>query len=366
MSRTVDQLQKQLQTDVFHYAKDGKKAAGRALGTIVEIVTYYKVCSWGFSPNLLIEKSVPEFGHPEIRHNVEFSLHPLLSATEHNVPRDAGSLTAKRLAKIANISVTGTASLLNTKSLLRNAALLCENDKRLIVANLLGIEPDHFKVGIAELQPRPRAIFECKRVGVEEGMKKGPQSIEKAKQGAYVARSVSSLQKVRAADGTPMGFLPGPKGQPVVRNYADILGEVLSGKTGIPPGFVLTVGVVSNHGNWFTSENMNKEMKVLASAYDWLLFLTDEGLLEFVKTCILNPRKDELPIRKAFLDSYTGNGGGTRFTKTTLDIEADAALRRYFRNHADQANKWFNVISPTGKGKTIELLAKQLKVLLKA
>jgi hypothetical protein len=37
--------------------------------------------------------------------------------------------------------------------------------------------------------------------------------------------------------------------------------------------FILTVGVVSNHGNWFTSENPNKELKVLAQSYDWLLFL---------------------------------------------------------------------------------------------
>ena len=31
---SVDQLQKMLTKDVFHYAKDSKKAAGRALGTL--------------------------------------------------------------------------------------------------------------------------------------------------------------------------------------------------------------------------------------------------------------------------------------------------------------------------------------------
>lgn len=50
--RTVDKLQKQLQKDVFHYAKDGKKAAGRALGTLIEIITYYKICSWGLAEQL--------------------------------------------------------------------------------------------------------------------------------------------------------------------------------------------------------------------------------------------------------------------------------------------------------------------------
>lgn len=44
-------------------------------------------------------------------------------------------------------------------------------------------------------------MFECKRVGVEEGMKKGPQTIEKAKQGAYVALKSASLQKVRDKNG---------------------------------------------------------------------------------------------------------------------------------------------------------------------
>jgi hypothetical protein len=36
---SVDQLQKVLTEQVFHYADDKKKAAGRALGTLVEIVT---------------------------------------------------------------------------------------------------------------------------------------------------------------------------------------------------------------------------------------------------------------------------------------------------------------------------------------
>ena len=51
-------------------------------------------------------------------------------------------------------------------------------------------------------------MFECKRVGVEEGNKKGPQTIEKAKQGAYVARTVSSLQKIRIDSGELHGVIP--------------------------------------------------------------------------------------------------------------------------------------------------------------
>lgn len=38
--KSVDKLQKVLAEDIFEHTKDPKKAAGRALGTIVEIITY--------------------------------------------------------------------------------------------------------------------------------------------------------------------------------------------------------------------------------------------------------------------------------------------------------------------------------------
>ncbi len=50
--QSVDSLQKMLTKDVFHYAKDSKKAAGRALGTLVEIITFYLLKAWGSTPML--------------------------------------------------------------------------------------------------------------------------------------------------------------------------------------------------------------------------------------------------------------------------------------------------------------------------
>ena len=38
---SVDALQRTLTASVFQYAADKKKAAGRALGTLVEIVTFH-------------------------------------------------------------------------------------------------------------------------------------------------------------------------------------------------------------------------------------------------------------------------------------------------------------------------------------
>ena len=75
---SVDQLQKVLVERVFHYAKDSKKAAGRALGTLVEIITFYLLKSWGFEHSVAIERALAEYGNPDITHNVEYSLHPIL------------------------------------------------------------------------------------------------------------------------------------------------------------------------------------------------------------------------------------------------------------------------------------------------
>lgn len=363
MSRTVDKLQQRLRDEVFHYALDGKKAAGRALGTLVEIVTYYKLCSWGFSKNLLIERPISEFGRPDIRHNVEFSAHRIIQSKNICVPKPISSITARALAAAAEIRATRTTEkLLCSRSILRNAALIAENEDHLVVANLLSAGEDYYVVTITDLNLTPIAIFECKRVGVEEGMRKGPQSIEKAKQGAYVARSVSALQKVITADGQTLGFLARPGQEPLVGDYDNLLEAITLGRMEPPQGFVMTVGVVSNHGNWFTAENMNKEMKVLASAYDWLLFLTDEGLMDFVEECIFSPDGETAVVRTAFLASYTGERGGNRFTKTKLDLEADQALKRYFNANRDKSDRWFNVIAPAKR--PLQLLASELNAIL--
>ena len=78
--------------------------------------------------------------------------------------------------------------ILGTDSIKRNAAVLGEREVAPIVANIEELKKSGCTLSICELSADPFAIVECKRVGVEEGMKKGPQTIEKAKQGSYVAR----------------------------------------------------------------------------------------------------------------------------------------------------------------------------------
>lgn len=51
---SVDALQRTLTASVFQYAADKKKAAGRALGTLVEIVTFHTLRTWDLRDNIVI------------------------------------------------------------------------------------------------------------------------------------------------------------------------------------------------------------------------------------------------------------------------------------------------------------------------
>ena len=74
---SVDKMQTALADGVFSYAKDRKKAAGRCLGTFIEIITFYLLKSWGIAPSVGIERGLAEYKNPAITHNVEYSLHPV-------------------------------------------------------------------------------------------------------------------------------------------------------------------------------------------------------------------------------------------------------------------------------------------------
>ena len=351
---SVDALQKVLVETVFHYAQDRKKAAGRALGTLVEIITYYALKAWGFRENVAIERPLPEFGNPDIAHNVEFSLHPILR--QHVIPLQLYTLplTAAKLRHAldaANFShgdlVFKAAEVLSKGGVLRNACTFGESATAFCIASVDESNAGQYGITVSALARHPFAIFECKRVGVEEGMKKGPQSIEKAKQGAYVARSASSLQKIRLRDGALGGIIHCADGSLYHKPYAQLMEEVIaSDDAALLRDFVLTVGVVSNHGNWFTAEDHNKELNVLAQSYDWLLFLTDHGLAEFVSELLLKPKRELEAARTAFLASYGPQASANRFTKVKMDAQADLVLRDYFAGHAAKIDSWFNVITP--------------------
>jgi len=366
---SVDQLQKVLTEKVFHYAKDSKKAAGRALGTIVEIITFYALKSWGLERNVAIEKPLPEFGNDDITHNVEYSLHPSTHLMTVAFRRDELPITARKIAKNQQLAKHGISTdsmkshdLLSNSLILRNSCTICDSGETFINAYLDQLGKNEGQYSVVSLQRRPFAIFECKRVGVEEGMRKGPQTIEKAKQGAYVARTVSALQKIRLTDGSMGGLIQKRDGTFRHGDYYALMAEIIaSGDPELLSRFILTVGVVSNHGNWFTSENHNKELKVLAQSYDWLLFLTDAGLAQFIDELLFHPAKELAAAKESFLASYTGEKGVNQFTKVQIALAADVALQSYFKSHMKVIEGWFNIITPAGK--QLAVLKEELETL---
>ena len=366
---SVDQLQKILSRSVFHYAKDKKKAAGRALGTLVEVITFYLLKSWDFHKFIAIERPLPEYSNEDITHNVEYSLHPSWPVVDLEFPSGDLPISVAKIVKALakhNIKVTDeqkkSRQLLTADRILRNACTIAEARDTFLVATLTGLSERAATVTVSRLIARPFAIAECKRVGIEEGTRKGPQTIEKAKQGAYVARTVSSLQKIRMPSGEIGGVFVTADGSLICKKYDEFVQEVVNTHTPeILRRFILTVGVVSNHGNWFTSDNHNKEPKVLAQSYDWLLFLTDQGLAEFINDLILKPSRVYEPVRKAFLASYKGKSGENQFTKVKMAYSADQVLQGYFKRNILKIESWFNVVAPRRKG--LNLLREELRSL---
>ena len=356
--RSIDTLQKALGEGVFSYAKDRKKAAGRALGTFVETIAFYLLKSWGFERSVAIERGIPEYENLTISHNVEFSLHRSRSLGRLVFNEGEFPLSASKICKVMgcrllpcgdSLRKTGQ-RLLSADGILKNACTIAELDGAFLNAYRARIR-SKMEVDVRFFPEQAVAMFECKRVGVEEGQKKGPQTIEKAKQGAYVARTVSSLQRFRSQDGSLRGIAERNDGSLVCDDYYTLLDRVVNGlEPDIAKRFMLTVGIVSNHGNWFTSENRNKELEVLAQSYDWLLFLTDDGLAQFIEDVVFSGDRRLSHAAKAFHDSYGSDAKGgkpkNRFTKSSIDESADVELTAYFNRNAKRIASWFNLITP--------------------
>lgn len=367
---SVDKLQKVLAEEVFNHTKDPKKASGRALGTLVEIITYYLLKTWGLNNQISIERGLAEYGNPDITHNVEYSLHPIVRSSFVTVDKSEKSITSNIILKALTVSgfdLTGFERKNNqllSNNILRNACTIATSDNSFLLCSIKSDLGEKLELHIYEQNKKPYAMFECKRVGVEEGMTKGPQTIEKAKQGAYVARTASSLQKIRSESGEMQGIIYKSDGSYIIKPYVNLMEEVIfSSDKELLRKFILTIGVVSNHGNWikktangdlsFSEENFQKELMVLAQSYDWLLFLTDKGLSDFIDKLLLHPIPELQFLRDTFLSSYTEGKKKNQFTKVQMNIEADRILLKYFSDNLATVESWFNVISPSQKSLTI-------------
>jgi hypothetical protein len=363
---SVDKLQKVLANEVFQHTKDPKKASGRALGTLVEIITYYLLKTWGLNNQISIERGLAEYGNPDITHNVEYSLHPIVRSSFLTITKLEKSITSNIILKelqAIGFDLTGFERKNNhllSNNVLRNACTIATSESSFLLCSIKSDEGDNLELHIYEQSRKPYTIFECKRVGVEEGMTKGPQTIEKAKQGAYVARMASSLQKIRSESGEMQGIIYKSDGTYTIKPYVKLMEEIIySSDKELLRKFILTVGVVSNHGNWikrtstgelsFSEDNFQKELMVLAQSYDWLLFLTDQGLSDFIDKLLLNPLPEFQFLRNTFLSSYTEGKKKNQFTKVQMNIEADRILLKYFKDNTKTVENWFNIISPSKK-----------------
>lgn len=348
--QSIDELQNLLSREVFGDRQDSKKAAGRALGTFIETIVYYLLRQWGEGDSTAIERPLAEYGRAEITHNVEFTLHPIRKIYESfkiakNIPT-----TANRIASQLNLPNTFslTSNKLVKNDVIQNACVIGTSEEAIAIACLDKITNKGVNIHASVIDKHAYAMIECKRVG-KEGDAKGPQTIEKAKQGAYVAKTTSSLQKVRNDKGELDGIYY-VNGEAHVGPYDSLLNEII--ESGAPEqlrDFTLSIGVVSNHGNWFTAGNQNKEMKVLAQSYDWLLFLTDEGLAQFIIDLLRSPETKYRAVRDAFIASYPPSGGPkvtNAFTKKHMEQAAHKALDAYFAANINKIEGWFNVISP--------------------
>ena len=95
--------------------------------------------------------------------------------------------------------------------------------------------------------------------------------------------------------------------------------------------------------------DMHKELKVLSQSYDWLIFLTDFGLAQFIDDLIFNPSPEYICVQEAFKNSYTADKKRNVFTKVKMDLASDAALIKYFTENQNRIEAWFNIITPENK-----------------
>ena len=205
----IEGVQGRLAGSVLSHTHSPRKAAGRALGTLVEIVTYYLLLSWNLRDSISIEVPLKEYANHEISHNVEYALHGIGGKYDVRAPLHirepiTASAIKKSMYRTHGIDIGEARSgALLSKSLIRNSCHLSKSRDVRWIANY----ESGGKVTVTMQNPRPYMILECKRVGRDAQHGKGPQAIEKAKQGSYVARMASCLQRIRDPKGSDMGII---------------------------------------------------------------------------------------------------------------------------------------------------------------
>lgn len=371
MSRSIDEIQKKLQKDIFKDRVDAKKAAGRALGTIQEIIVWFLLEVHGLGIRTLLEYQLPEYANADILHNVEFSIHPLRSI-------DSLSLIGTKNMSIKLPSEIIKRHSKQKKNLVPSVTVLERhrqfgNEVRVInpcfVKNLVDWNYDEVYLGryknkdegeLVTISKTPIAFVESKRVGLEEGTTTGPQTIEKAKQASYIALRTSKLQKIFHA-GEILGVMVLSDGTKIVDNYEKLWSDLIKkGDINALRGVVRSIILLSDSINWYVKGVEKKDLHVIKQSYDWTIWMEDEGLISFVENFLLT----DGVIRDVFYKNYVERKkGGTFFTKNRMDNEAYSVLFSFFqKNHEKIEKTWLKVLAP--KDKTFDDMVKELLMVL--
>ena len=100
--KSIDQIQRLFSETIFAHTESPKKAAGRALGTIIEIIGFYLFKTWGHGYKIAIERPLPEYANKDIMHNVEFTFHRNMLL---------GSMDVQNIGSISSTKIFNTVKL---------------------------------------------------------------------------------------------------------------------------------------------------------------------------------------------------------------------------------------------------------------
>jgi hypothetical protein len=370
---SVDDVQKILMDKIFSKSEASKKAAGRALGTIQEIIVWLLLDAHGLGNRTILEYRLPEYARPHITHNVEFSINPQRKVEQVRLESELHKTIKLPQSIIDRHSVQKT-------SLNRSVRVIDHNSQfqrpvRLInpsfVKNVEEWQADALYFGqyidnnqgsVVSVSKMPVAFIESKRVGLEVGTTTGPQTIEKAKQGSYTALRCSKLQKVFLPKMT-CGVIAKNVGEQIkLRPYDEVWEEIIASKDiELLNGIIRSVIFLSDHINWYVNGIAKKDLTILQQSYDWTIWINDQGLVNFVTDCILGNEE----VFGAFSRNYTERTPGSLgfFTKNRIDDRVYRILLSYFNRNLQRILKdWLCVLGPSGK--QFSDLVTELKVIL--
>lgn len=205
---------------------------------------------------------------------------------------------------------------------------------------------DEDELKITNLSIDPVMFIECKRVGLEEGTTTGPQTIEKAKQAAYVALKSSKLQKI-VHEGQFLGVLA-DNDSLEYDTYEQLWNRLLEEENPEKlKGVTRSVLFVSDHGNWFPGGEEGKDIKILKGGFDWVIWVKDDGLIQLIQDLLI----DDESVKNAFTKSYDPDRSGqSLLTKGRIEKEARDSIFSYVDNHRDTIiEEWFEVLESENK-----------------